>query len=69
MNIEVLAEKVHNAYLETCKRLGWSVKSSNQLPYKELSDDSKELDRVSVLVVASALGFKEENGYLTKELL
>ena len=52
-DIELLAEKVHNAYLETCKRLNWPVKTSNQIPYSELSEDSKELDRASVKAVIS----------------
>jgi hypothetical protein len=50
-NIEVMAEAVHNAYLETCARLGWPVKESNNVPYAELSEDSKELDRASVRAV------------------
>jgi hypothetical protein len=49
--IEVMAEAVHNAYLETCARLGWPVKESNNVPYAELSEDSKELDRASVRAV------------------
>ncbi len=56
MNIELLAEKVHNAYLETCKKLGWSVKPENQVPYSELSEDSKKLDRASVRAVIMHAG-------------
>jgi len=66
MNIEVLSEKVHNAYLETCKRLGWDIKPANNVPYVKLTEDSKELDRASVRAVAGALGFKEENGYFVQ---
>lgn len=53
--IEELAAAVHQAYLDTCARLGWEVKPSNLVPYAELSEDSKELDRASVRVVLSAL--------------
>lgn len=67
MNIKVLSEKVHNAYLDTCKRLGWGVKFANQVPYVELIEDSKEPDRASVRAVASAVGFKEENGYFVQQ--
>lgn len=50
-DIEVLAEAVHEAYLDTCGRLGWPVKSENRVPYARLSDDGKELDRASVRAV------------------
>ncbi len=54
-NIETMAEAVHQAYLDTCARLGWPVKPSNQVPYSELSEDSKELDRASVRAVLACL--------------
>lgn len=50
-DIEALAEKVHQAYLTTCERLGWEVKESNKVPYADLTEDSKELDRASVRAV------------------
>ena len=50
-DIERLAEKVHNAYLETCSRLGWKVSEANRAPYADLSEDSKELDRATVRAV------------------
>jgi len=53
--LERMAEAVHQAYLDTCVRLGWEVKPSNLVPYAELSDDSKELDRASVRAVLAAL--------------
>jgi len=46
--IEKCAAAVHDAYLETCARLDWPVSPKNQVPYDELSEDSKELDRASV---------------------
>lgn len=49
--IERLAALVHQAYLDTCERLGWPVKPENQVPYEELAEDSKELDRASVRAV------------------
>jgi len=52
-HMEDIAEKVHQAYLDTCEKLGWEVKPSNQVPYSELSEDSKELDRASVRAVLS----------------
>jgi hypothetical protein len=48
---ERLAALVHQAYLDTCARLGWEVSPSNQVPYAELSEDAKELDRASVRAV------------------
>lgn len=47
-DVESMAEAVHNTYLTTCKKLGWEVKTANLVPYSELSEDSKELDRASV---------------------
>ena len=54
--IEVMAEAVHNAYLDTCERLEWEVRPANLVPYADLSEDSKELDRASVRAVLSCLG-------------
>jgi len=53
--LEELAALVHQAYLDTCVRLGWSVKPENLVPYEQLSEDSKELDRASVRAVLNAL--------------
>ena len=50
-DLEVMAEAVHQAYLDTCERLGWLVGEDNQVPYAELSEDAKELDRASVKAV------------------
>lgn len=52
---ERLAEAVHDAYLTTCARLGWPVKPANAVPYAELTEESKELDRASVRAVLAAL--------------
>jgi hypothetical protein len=52
-DVEKLAGAVHQAYLDTCERLGWPVKPENQVSYAELSEDSKELDRASVRAVLS----------------
>jgi hypothetical protein len=53
-DIEALAERVHQAYLDTCKELGWSVKPENQVAYVDLTEASKELDRASVRAVLTA---------------
>lgn len=50
-NIEEMAEAVHNAYLTTCDALGWDVRPENRVPYAELTENSKELDRASVRAV------------------
>lgn len=54
-NEERLAEAVHEAYLATCARLGWSVKAENAVPYSQLPEDAKELDRATVRAVVAAL--------------
>lgn len=55
-SIEIMADTVHNAYLKTCERLNWSVKEENKVPFYQLSEDSKELDRASVHAVLQHLG-------------
>lgn len=53
--LETAAAAVHQAYLDTCARLGWPVKPSNQVPYEELPEEAKELDRASVRAARDAL--------------
>lgn len=54
--IEHAAAAVHQAYLATCDRLGWPVKPENNVDYAELSEESKELDRVTAQAAIDALG-------------
>jgi hypothetical protein len=56
--LERVAAAVHDAYLTTCARLGWPAMPANQVPYAELSEESKELDRASVRAVLAAVGGK-----------
>ena len=51
VDMEAMAASVHDSYLTTCDALGWDVKPENRVPYAELTDDSKELDRASVRAV------------------
>ena len=67
MDIEKLAESVHNAYLITCKKLGWDVKPENQIPYSELIEDSKELDRASVRAVLEGIDYENFKSQLSAE--
>lgn len=53
--IEELSEAVHQAYLDTCARLGWDVKPANAVPYSELGWAAQELDRASVRAVLARL--------------
>jgi hypothetical protein len=53
--VERAAAAVHQAYLDTCDRLGWGVKPENRVPYEELPEDAKELDRASVRAALTAL--------------
>lgn len=57
IDVEQAAERVHQAYLDTATRLGWPIKPSNNVPYAELSEESKELDRASAKAV---LGYVQE---------
>lgn len=56
-DIEMMAEKVHLAYLNTCHRLGWPPRDTCNVPYIELPADAKELDRASVRAVLSCFPF------------
>jgi hypothetical protein len=51
VDLEIMASAVHDAYLTTCDALGWGVKPENRVPYSELTENSKELDRASVRAV------------------
>ena len=63
---EVGAEAIHDAYLLQCKRLGWKVKKENEVPYNDLSEESKALDRASF---EAALDVLEEYGILDQKRL
>lgn len=72
--IEQLAGLVHEAWVEHQRRQGWrygaqrdeaALRSPNLLPYAELGEPAKELDRVSVRGVLSGLdllGYRLEPG-------
>ena len=53
--IEQAAEAVHDAYLDTCERLGWTVRDENKVSYSALTESSKELDRASVRATLTAI--------------
>lgn len=61
-DIERFAAAVHQAYLDTCDRLGWPVLPSNDRPYDELHEDSRELDRASVRAVLDLLAPVPDTG-------
>ena len=54
--VEMCAEKVHDAYLETALRLGWIVKPELNMPYDQLNDEAKELDRATARAALAAMG-------------
>jgi hypothetical protein len=60
-DIEMLAAAVHQAYLDTCERLGWPVKPANQVSYNDLAEDSKELDRASVRAVLDLIQRRDKD--------
>lgn len=53
--IERLAEAVHNAWWEEKKRQGKADSHPDAIPYKELSEEVKEYDRVTVRTVMKEL--------------
>jgi len=46
--IELLAEEIHDVYLETCRKLGRPVSEHSARSYLDLDEDTKELDRAMV---------------------
>lgn len=60
MKPEELAEVAHQAYLDTARRLGWPIKPENDIPFAELSEAAKELDRGMVRTVLAHLASQRE---------
>jgi hypothetical protein len=59
-DIEVVSAKVHEAWMESKRALGVTSRKSESgeelmVPYAELSDAAKELDRSSVRAVYAAI--------------
>lgn len=59
-DIEIVAAKVHEAWMESKRRNGVTSRKSEtgeelMVPYSKLSEDAKELDRASVQAVYSAI--------------
>jgi hypothetical protein len=59
-DIEIVAEKVHEAWMESKRKQGITSRKSESgeelmVPYSELSEPAKELDRSSVLAVYAAI--------------
>ena len=59
-NIETVADKVHEAWMESKRKQGITSRMSESgeelmVPYSELSEQAKELDRGSVRAVYAAI--------------
>lgn len=59
-NIELVSAKVHEAWMESKKAQGVSSRKSEKgeelmVPYEELSEEAKELDRGTVKAVYKAI--------------
>ena len=59
-DIEAVAEKVHDAWMESKQRQGVTSRKSESgeelmVPYSQLSEQAKELDRGSVRAVYAAI--------------
>jgi len=59
-NIETVADKVHEAWMESKRKQGITSRKSESgeelmVPYSELSEQAKELDRGSVRAVYAAI--------------
>ena len=67
VDLEALASAVHDAYLNTCDKLSWGVKLENRVPYSELTENSKELDRASVRAVLRLVVPQPQRKPLTDE--
>ena len=59
-DIEIVAAKVHEAWMNSKKKRGITTRKSESgeelmVPYEKLSDEAKELDRASVQAVYAAI--------------
>ena len=59
-DIEIVADKVHEAWMESKRKQGVTTRKSESgeelmVPYSELSEQAKELDRGSVRAVYAAI--------------
>ena len=59
-DIEMVAAKVHEAWMETKRAQGVTTRKSQageelMVPYEQLSEEARELDRVTVRAVYEAL--------------
>lgn len=59
-DIEIVAAKVHEAWMNSKKKRGISTRKSESgeelmVPYEKLSEEAKELDRASVQAVYAAI--------------
>lgn len=59
-DIEIVAEKVHDAWMNSKLNQGVSSRASENgeelmVPYDQLSEEAKELDRVTVRAVYAAI--------------
>jgi len=43
--VEALSERMHDTYLEVAKRIEWPIRDGMDVPYNELSEHAKDLDR------------------------
>jgi RyR domain len=64
-NIEAVAAKVHEAWMKAKRARGVSSRTSEtgeelMVPYEQLSEEAKELDRSSVRAVYDAIRSLEE---------
>ncbi len=59
-DIEVVSEKVHEAWMESKRKQGYTTRRSEKgeemmVPYEELSEELKEVDRGTVRAVYAAI--------------
>ena len=66
-DVEEVSSKVHEAWMETKRRAGVTTRKSESgeelmVPYEQLSEEAKELDRSSVRAVYDAIRSIKEEG-------
>jgi hypothetical protein len=71
-DMELIAERVHNAWMKTKRAQGFESHLTadgreQMVPYADLADDLKELDRVTVRAVYAAIANAEETKVTTAE--
>lgn len=65
--VEAIASQAHEAYLQTCQRVGREIPLDDKVPYEQLGENSKEVNR-SIVRAVVAFFIREVRESLDRQL-